>query len=41
MSTGLTPKIVIKSANPEYQTYERDAEEGNIIGRVVRAVRRL
>ena len=29
------PKIVIKSINTEYQTYERDAEEVNIIGRVI------
>ncbi len=29
------PKIVIKSINPEYQTYERDGEEVNIIGRVI------
>ena len=35
------PKIVIKSVNPEYQTYERDAEEVNIIGRVIWAARRL
>jgi phage repressor protein C with HTH and peptisase S24 domain len=25
------------SLNPEYQTYERNAEEVNIMGRVVRA----
>ena len=35
------PKVVIKSINPEYQTYERDAEEVNIIGRVVWMARRL
>ncbi|MFN7190414.1 MAG: helix-turn-helix transcriptional regulator [Rhodospirillales bacterium] len=35
------PKIVIKSVNPEYQTYERDAEEVNIIGRVIWAAKRL
>jgi len=35
------PKVVIKSVNPEYQTYERDAEEVNIIGRVIWAARRL
>ena len=34
-------KIVIKSINPEYQTYERDAEEVNIIGRVIWAAKRL
>jgi phage repressor protein C with HTH and peptisase S24 domain len=33
--------IVIKSVNPEYQTYERDAEEVNIIGRVIWAAKRL
>jgi hypothetical protein len=26
--------VVIKSVNPEYQTYQRTAEEVNIIGRV-------
>ena len=35
------PKVVIKSINPEYQTYERDAEEVNIIGRVIWAAKRL
>jgi SOS-response transcriptional repressor LexA len=35
------PKIVIKLINPEYQTYERDAEEVNIIGRVISAPKRL
>ena len=35
------PQIVIKSINPEYQTYERDAEEVNIVGRVVWAAKRL
>ena len=34
-------KIIIKSLNPEYQTYERDAEDVNIIGRVVWASKRL
>jgi phage repressor protein C with HTH and peptisase S24 domain len=29
------PKVIIKSLNPEYQTYERDMEEVNIVGRVV------
>ncbi|MGE3743830.1 MAG: helix-turn-helix transcriptional regulator [Geminicoccaceae bacterium] len=28
------PKIVIKSVNPEYRTYERDGDEVNIIGRL-------
>jgi len=35
------PQIVIKSVNPEYQTYEREAEEVNIIGRVIWAAKRL
>ncbi|MGE0424961.1 MAG: helix-turn-helix transcriptional regulator [Reyranellaceae bacterium] len=35
------PQVVIKSINPEYQTYERDAEEVNIIGRVIWAARRI
>lgn len=35
------PKIIIKSLNPEYQTYERDAEEVNIIGRVIWTAKRL
>ena len=35
------PKLVMKSVNPEYQTYERDAEEVNIVGRVVWAAKRL
>jgi phage repressor protein C with HTH and peptisase S24 domain len=35
------PKVVIKSVNPEYETYERDADEVHIIGRVVWTSRRL
>lgn len=35
------PKVVIKSVNPKYDTYERDAEEVHIIGRVVWTSRRL
>ena len=35
------PKVVIRSINPDYPTYERDAEEVNIIGRVVWLARRL
>ena len=35
------PKVVIRSINPAYPTYERDAEEVNIIGRVVWMARRL
>jgi hypothetical protein len=27
-----SPKIAIKSVNPEYQTYERDVEEVNTVG---------
>ena len=33
--------IVIKSVNPDYKTYERGAEEVNIIGRVIWSARRL
>ena len=33
--------MVIKSVNPECQTYERDAEEINIVGRVVWATKRV
>ena len=32
---------MIKSVNPESETYERDAEEVHIIGRVVWTARRL
>jgi phage repressor protein C with HTH and peptisase S24 domain len=35
------PKIIIKSVNPEYQNYERLAEEVNVVGRVVWAGQRL
>ena len=35
------PKVVIKSVNPDYETYERDAEEVHIVGRVVWTSRRL
>jgi phage repressor protein C with HTH and peptisase S24 domain len=34
-------KVVIKSVNPEYQTYQRMAEEVHIVGRVVWTSRRL
>jgi phage repressor protein C with HTH and peptisase S24 domain len=34
-------KVIIRSLNPEYQTYERDAEEVNIVGRVIWAAKRL
>ena len=34
-------RIVIRSINPEYQTYERTAEEVRIIGRVIWMARRL
>jgi phage repressor protein C with HTH and peptisase S24 domain len=30
----------IMSVNPDYETYERDAEEVNVIGRVVWSARR-
>jgi phage repressor protein C with HTH and peptisase S24 domain len=33
--------VVTKSVNPEYQTYERSAEEVHIVGRVVWTLRRL
>ncbi|WBQ12848.1 S24 family peptidase [Hyphomonadaceae bacterium BL14] len=35
------PRVIIHSVNPEYRTYERDAEEVNIVGRVIWAARRL
>jgi phage repressor protein C with HTH and peptisase S24 domain len=35
------PKVLIKSVNPEYQAYERIAEEVNVVGRVIWAARRL
>ena len=35
------PRIVIRSENPQYSTYERDAEEINIVGRVIWTARRL
>jgi phage repressor protein C with HTH and peptisase S24 domain len=35
------PKVIVKSVNPEYQTYERNAEEVHVVGRVVWAARRL
>jgi len=35
------PKVVIRSVNPDYPTYERDGEEVNIVGRVVWAAKRL
>ena len=35
------PKIVIHSVNPNYQTYERTAEEVNIVGRVIWAAKRF
>jgi phage repressor protein C with HTH and peptisase S24 domain len=33
--------VVIKSVNPDYQTYERGAEEVHMIGRVIWAAKRL
>lgn len=35
------PRIVIRSVNPEYPAYERDAQEVNMIGRVIWAARRF
>ena len=35
------PKLIIKSVNPQYDTYQRDAEEVHLIGRVVWTARRL
>ncbi len=35
------PKVVIKSLNPEYASYERTAEEIRVVGRAVCLVRRL
>ncbi len=35
------PTIAIRSVNPEYPNYERQAEEVNIVGRVVWAAKRL
>jgi len=35
------PKVLIKSVNPNYQAYERSAEEVNVVGRVVWMARRL
>ena len=35
------PVIIIKSVNPGYETYERDAEEVRVIGRVIWAAKRF
>ena len=35
------PRIAIRSSNPRYQSYERQLEEVNIVGRVVWFSRRL
>ncbi|MBL6597973.1 MAG: S24 family peptidase [Alphaproteobacteria bacterium] len=35
------PVIIIKSVNPDYETYERDAEEVHVIGRVIWAAKRF
>ena len=35
------PSLIIKSVNPDYETYERLAEEVHIAGRVIWAARRL
>ena len=35
------PRVVIKSANPEYDSYERSAGEIRVVGRAVWVSRRL
>ena len=35
------PRVIIKSVNPDYDTYVRDAEEVSVIGRVIWSARRL
>ena len=35
------PKVIIKSVNPEYETYEAGADEVHIIGRIIWTSRRL
>ena len=35
------PVVIIKSVNPDYETYERDAEEVRVIGRVIWAAKRF
>ena len=35
------PKVVLKSLNPEYDSYERPAEEVRVVGRAVLVYRRL
>ena len=35
------PRVVMKSANPDYDSYERPADEIRIVGRAVWASRRL
>ena len=39
--TPVPAMVVIRSVNPEYQTYQRMAEEVHVIGRVVWTSRRL
>jgi phage repressor protein C with HTH and peptisase S24 domain len=39
--SAATPTVVIRSINPEYQTYERTADEINIIGRVIWAAKQF
>ena len=36
-----SPTVFIRSVNPDYPTYERMAEEVNIVGPVIWTVRRL
>jgi hypothetical protein len=40
-SPELGRSLLIKSVNPEYQAYERIAEEVNVVGRVLWAARRF
>ena len=35
------PQVIIKSVNPDYETYKRDADEVHVVGRVLWAARRL
>lgn len=35
------PKVLLKSLNPEYDSYERPAEEVRVVGRAVWVSRRL
>jgi phage repressor protein C with HTH and peptisase S24 domain len=35
------PTVIIRSVNPEYATYQRDAEEVHVVGRVIWAAKRF